>query len=103
MTERVRKINSADKIAYISASFKLLSDPTRLRILCILFENKEGLCVYEIADSVGISQSAASHQLAKLEAKGIVSSFREGQMICYAIVENTETSNLEKMINMLRK
>jgi len=105
MVERIKKIKGIkglDKILQVSTAFKLLSDPTRLKILCLLFDNHEGLCVYEIAEYVGVSQSAASHQLAKLEAHGIVSSYRDGQMICYAIIDNSEAKNLEKMVKMFR-
>ena len=101
--KKIKKLSGIDKIVNVSTAFKLLSDPTRLKILCLLFDNREGLCVSDIAEQVGISQSAASHQLAKLEARKVVNSFRDGQMICYAIEENEEAKILERVVNMFRK
>ncbi len=101
--QEIKKLTGINKIAQVSSACKLLSDPTRLKILCLLFENRMGLCVNEIAEHVGISHSAASHQLTKLEARNIVTSFREGQMICYAISDNNETRNLEKVISIFRR
>ena len=100
--KEIKAIGGLEKIAEASTIFKLLADPTRLKILCLLFDNKEGLCVNEIAEHVGISHSAASHQLAKLEARSVVSSFRDGQMVCYAVVENKSNKNLERVVNLFR-
>lgn len=91
--------NQVEKMAGV---FKLMSDPTRLRILHTLFHNKD-LCVNEIAEAVGISHSAASHQLSKLEAKGIVSCKRVGQMACYNIEHNDVTDNLQSLIDLCIK
>jgi ArsR family transcriptional regulator len=99
----IKKTRSIDQINQISTSFKILSDPTRLDIICLLFDNREGLCVSEIAESVGVSQSAVSHQLSKLEARGVVRSFREGQTICYSIADNELTKSLERVMKTFRK
>ena len=80
--------------------FKLLSDPTRLKILDELFHQKENTCVSDLSESVNISHSATSHQLAKLEARNIVMSKRCGQMICYGIKKNELTAQLEKLIDI---
>jgi ArsR family transcriptional regulator len=83
----------------ITTIFKILSDPTRLRILTLLLGEGKELCVYEIAEGVGISHSAASHQLSKLEAHNVVTSFREGQTICYEVAE---TEQAKKLISVIR-
>ena len=77
---------------------KLISSEARMKIVCLLFKHDE-LCVHEIADSVGLSQSATSHQLAKLEAKNVVDSKRDGQTICYSIKENDSTERLRRIIS----
>lgn len=100
MGATIKKLLGLEQIDQTSAAFKLLSDPTRLKIICLLFENPEGMCVYEIAEEIGISHSAASHQLAKLEARDVVDSFRDGQMVCYAIKENEFTSTLERVVKV---
>lgn len=81
--------------------FKLLSDPTRLRIITLLIANKK-LCVNEIADLAGSSQSATSHQLAKLEASEIVVSFRMGQTMCYEIKNSNLTKEIKKTIHLIK-
>ena len=101
----IRKIKNSigvEKAIETSTSLKLLSDPTRLKIICLLFANKGGLCVYEVAEEVDISHSAASHQLSKLEARGVVESFREGQTICYKIVKNSLTKDLGRVIKVFK-
>lgn len=69
---------------------KLLCDPTRYTMLRALLQAEEGLCVYEIAEAAEVSQSAASHQLAKLEAHEVVESYRSGQTVCYLFRDDSE-------------
>ena len=86
-----------------TSTFKLPSDPTRFKILYLLYKSEDGLCVHEIADAVPISHSAASHQLSRLEDRGIVNSFREGQSVCYRFKEstyNTEIITIMKRFKM---
>jgi len=78
---------------------KLLADPTRYKIICLLLEAKgKELCVKDISQAVKISHSATSHQLAKLEAHGIVQSERYGQTICYCLAKNKLTKRLRNII-----
>jgi DNA-binding transcriptional ArsR family regulator len=84
-------------LEFITNTAKILSDPTRVKILSLLREHG-GMCVYEIAEQVGASQSATSHQLSKLEARGIVECYREGQRMCY---ELASTPKVEKLITIL--
>ena len=51
----------------IAEFFKVFGDPTRIRILQVLFEAEE-MCVCDIAYLLNMSQSAISHQLRVLEA-----------------------------------
>ena len=81
--------------------FKILADHTRLRIINLLLMARDELCVNEIADAVAISQSAASHQLAKLEANGIVSSHRMGQTICYEIKDIHIRRKMSQIIKLV--
>lgn len=80
--------------------FKLLADPTRLKILSFLMKRPEGACVYEIAEEVGVSHSAASHQLSGLEARGVLVCFREGQQVCYEVVDSSLSKNIKKAITL---
>ena len=91
---------ATDEIVKTTTAFKILSDPTRLKMLYLLVREKEGLCVGELARAVGVSPSAASHQLAKLEAHSVVVSFREGQEVCYELQRNEFTQNLLRVIKI---
>ncbi len=88
-----------EKIEQISDFFKLFADPTRLRILKVLLVNKE-MCVNEIAESIGMSHSATSHQLAKLEARDILHCERKGKTMCYMIKENVKTKIFKKIMSI---
>lgn len=79
---------------------RLLGDQTRLAILCELMREPDGMCVYEIAEAVGASHSATSHQLAKLEAAGAVEGFREGQTICYLVPRSAFTRRLQRLLRV---
>ncbi|MFA5135091.1 MAG: metalloregulator ArsR/SmtB family transcription factor [Patescibacteria group bacterium] len=60
----------------------VISDPTRVKILMLL--NRHGkLCVTDLANIVGVSISAISHQLDLLEHAGVVSNKRMGRVVRY--------------------
>ena len=61
--------------------FKVFGDPTRVRILFALFQQ-------EIANRLGMTQSAISHQLRILKQARLVSSRREGKSIFYALADD---------------
>lgn len=85
----------------ITDTFAILADPTRLTILRILFENQE-YCVSDITDKVGVSLSAVSHQLARLEAQGVVSCYRRGQKVCYHLQKNSLTSKIKNILEVTK-
>ncbi|MGI6508990.1 MAG: ArsR/SmtB family transcription factor [Erysipelotrichaceae bacterium] len=63
--------------------FKLFGDSTRIRILYTLYE--EELSVGEIAEQLGMTISAVSHQLRVLKQGKLVKSKREGKQIYYSL------------------
>jgi DNA-binding transcriptional ArsR family regulator len=83
-----------------AAVFKILADPTRCKILKLLVHNREGMCVGEIADAVGVSHSATSHQLNGLEVRGVLISIRDGQTICYAIADTRIARNIVRVLKV---
>lgn len=64
--------------------FRLLGDPTRVRILDTLAHVDE-LCVHEIAASVGASETKVSQALRLLRTAGIVRSRRDGRHVHYRL------------------
>ena len=67
------------QIERATAVFALLADPTRARILHAL-SLVPRLCVCDVAASLGMSESAVSHQLRLLRASRLVSRTREGRI-----------------------
>ncbi len=65
----------------LSESFKALADPTRIRILHNL--TRRELCVCDLAEVLGMTQSAVSHQLRYLRTLRIVKNRRDGNMVYY--------------------
>ncbi|MDE5943933.1 MAG: metalloregulator ArsR/SmtB family transcription factor [Clostridia bacterium] len=85
--ERVRaakeNMPSEDKICEMGARFKVISEPSRLKILLALSGGE--LCVEHITDAVGGNQSAVSHQLKILKDNKIVKGRRDGKNVLYSV------------------
>jgi ArsR family transcriptional regulator, lead/cadmium/zinc/bismuth-responsive transcriptional repressor len=82
-TSIVIKSLSAETVEALAETFRILGDPTRVRIVDALAEGE--LCVHEIADRVEISESAVSHQLRLLRTMRIVRGRREGRCVYYTL------------------
>lgn len=68
--------------------FKVLGDPTRLKIVQMLAENGE-VCVCRIVEELGMNQPAISQHMAKLKHARLLHSRKEGQWIHYSLNVNT--------------
>ena len=69
----------------MSKLYKVIGDPTRLRILYIL--NGRELCVHEIVSTLSISQSLASHQLRVLKNHRLVKASRRKNEVVYSLID----------------
>lgn len=67
----------------LAALFGVLADPNRVRLVAAL--EREELCVSDLAATVGLSNSATSHQLRLLRSLGLVRARREGRCVYYAL------------------
>ncbi|MCH3918692.1 MAG: metalloregulator ArsR/SmtB family transcription factor [Spirochaetia bacterium] len=80
--------------------FKVLGDPTRMRIILVL--KGQELCVSEICEKLNMSPSAVSHQLNVLRKARVVKSRRDGKNIYYSFddghVDSVINSALEHTI-----
>lgn len=74
------------QIDVLTGIFKLLSDETRLRILCALGEAE--LAVGELQKILGLGQSTLSTQLGLLKEQDLVASRKEGQKVLYRLPRN---------------
>ena len=66
--------------------FKVFGDSTRIRILFALFE--DDFCVNDLAESLGMTQSAVSHQLKILKVNRLVKSRRDGKQMYYFLADD---------------
>jgi DNA-binding transcriptional ArsR family regulator len=76
-----------DEVGRLSELFKLLGEPTRLRILSALVEAGE-LCVCDLAAVVRAPETSVSHALRLLRMAGVVRARRDGRMAYYAIEDH---------------
>ncbi|MFZ2406111.1 MAG: metalloregulator ArsR/SmtB family transcription factor [Methylobacter sp.] len=70
-------------IAKAAHCLKAMSHPLRLKILCVL--GSDSICVQQIVDQVGTSQSNISQHLAILREKNILGSKKEANRVYYFI------------------
>ena len=87
-------IPGSDIISSMAQFFGMLSDPTRLKIVIVL--KKEELCVHEIADAIGLSISAVSHQLRLLKTAKMVKNRRNGKMVYYSL----DDEHIEQLLSV---
>jgi DNA-binding transcriptional ArsR family regulator len=78
-----RSLVPADVAFALAETFSLLGDPTRTRILHAL--SVDELCVSDLAGLLGISASAASHQLRLLRDRRLVAVRRDGKRTYYRL------------------
>ena len=71
-----------DEAEQVADLFKVLGDPTRVLILQALVTGGE-LCVHELAEVVGMSQSSVSHHLRLLRTYGLIRARRAGREVYY--------------------
>lgn len=75
---------NAAELARVTGVFKLLGDPTRVRLLYALLEAGE-LCVCDLAASTGTMETTVSQALRLLRASGVVTGRRQGRNVFYRL------------------
>ncbi len=87
LIERVLRLSPGDEmICDLADLFKIFGDTTRMRILYALWESE--MCVCALAEYLGMTQSAISHQLKVLRRNHLVDSRREGKTIFYFLADD---------------
>ena len=74
---------SQETIQLLAELFKILGDPTRLRIVRLLLDHESS--ANAIAENMGMGQSAISHQLRVLRQARLVSFRKEGKTVFYSL------------------
>ena len=87
VVENVRKqMPNEDTLYDLTELFRIFGDSTRVRIVYVLFEYE--MCVCDIAQLLGMTQSAISHQLRALKNARLVKARREGKTVFYSLADD---------------
>lgn len=78
-------IPEAEVLRDLADFFKVFADTTRIRILYVLFQSE--MCVCDLAEVLGMTQSAISHQLRMLKQMKLVKNRREGKTVFYSLAD----------------
>ncbi|SDC31524.1 ArsR/SmtB family transcription factor [Geotoga petraea] len=96
--DKLKKIKGEipkDEVLYELADFfKIFGDTTRIKILNVLFYSE--LCVCDISESLGMTQSAVSHQLRVLRGANLVKYRKEGKTVFYSL----DDEHINQIFNM---
>ncbi|MCG7402903.1 MULTISPECIES: metalloregulator ArsR/SmtB family transcription factor [Caballeronia] len=88
-------ITSDDRVVPLADLFRLLGDPTRLRIVLACVERKRA--VGAIAELLGLSASLVSHHLRLLRAARIVRAERQGKQVFYVAADRHISTMLAEL------
>ncbi|MCP4640663.1 MAG: helix-turn-helix transcriptional regulator [bacterium] len=91
---------SEEEQARLSELFRLLGEPSRLRILMACRDGAR--CVCQLATEAGLSQSLASQHLRLLRSGGLVKATRNGKRVHYRIADEHVDGLLLDMITHVR-
>jgi ArsR family transcriptional regulator, lead/cadmium/zinc/bismuth-responsive transcriptional repressor len=88
--EKVAAVSKAmqpkETILRLAATFKVLGDPTRTKVILALLKGE--LCVCDLASVANVSQSAISHQLRVLRNLNLVTYRKDGRIAYYSLNDN---------------
>ena len=86
IVKKVTREMPGDETLYDLADlFRIFADSTRIKILYVLYGSE--MCVCDIAQLLGMTQSAISHQLQVLKKAKLVRYRREGKTIFYSLAD----------------
>lgn len=102
--ERVARVRAGmypdELLAQVAETFKVLAHPTRIRIVQALAN--EELCVCDLAQVLGLSVSATSHQLQALRRMKLVQYRMEGKLAYYSLCDRFILALLEDGVGHVR-
>ena len=95
MIQKVRQKMPKDNLLNELADFyKVFGDATRVKILCALLASE--MCVCDLAELLGMTQSAISHQLRVLKQTKLVKYRKEGKIVYYSLDDDHVNEIFEK-------
>ena len=91
--EATKKMPDEDTFDVLINFYKLIADSTRAKILFVLDQHE--MCVCDIANSLGMTKSAVSHQLKLLREQNVIKARRDGKEVFYTLIDNHVTKVFE--------
>ncbi len=91
---RAAEMPSESTLYELSDFFKILGDSTRINILFAI--DAGPLCVCDIAELLGMTKSAVSHQLKVLRQSNLISYKKSGKNVFYALADEHVRDIIEK-------
>jgi ArsR family transcriptional regulator len=86
-----------DQVVELAEMFRLMSDPTRLRIILACLDAP--VSVGDMAEGLGISASLVSHHLRLLRAARLLQADRRGRQVFYVVGDSHIRSMLTDMVD----
>ena len=87
LVEKAARLLPPEEALYdLAELFKVFGDSTRIKLLYALLESE--MCVCDLAALLGVTKSAASHQLKALRLANLVKFRRDGQVIYYSLADD---------------
>ena len=81
-----KEIPPLDTLFQLAELFKMFGDTTRIKMLYALMGQE--LCVADLAELIGATQSAVSHQLRTLKQARLVKFQRDGKNVIYSLSDD---------------
>ena len=102
LVEKAARLLPPEEALYdLAELFKVFGDSTRIKLLYALLESE--MCVCDLAQLLGLTQSAVSHQLRVLKTSKLVRNRREGKTVFYALDDDHVRRMLEMGMEHLRE
>ncbi len=94
-----RNLNNLRGLETLASLIEVAGNGQRLKILYLLHQHKE-MCVCDLAEVLGITDSAVSQHLRKLKDKNLITNRRDKQTINYSLIENPFTARLVEFFGL---
>lgn len=102
VVNKVNQLMPDDETLYDLADlFRIFADSTRIKILYVLYESE--MCVCDLAQLLGMTQSAISHQLRALKQSKLVKFRREGKTVFYSLADDHVVTILAQGMEHIRE
>ena len=97
----VEQMPAEDDLDDLAEFFKIFGDTTRIKMLYVLLCSE--MCVCDLAQILGMTQSAISHQLRLLKKMDLVKSRRDGKSVLYSLADGHIETILSQGMNHIQE